>query len=203
MQSDGGDGALDPVTRFAGPVVRLLSILCGWWLLGYCFLVVLDIVGRARFGLSLQGTDELGGYTLAITSAFGFTQTLLARRHTRIELLVQRVPRIPAALLNLLAAVTIAGVAVFVLVHGHSVLDESIEFMAVSNSPLQVPLWIPQGLWVGALALFAAVAVALAAQALWLMLRDPGRLNALYGPPTIAEEIEESLDAGRIGGMRP
>jgi hypothetical protein len=35
------------------------------------------------------------------------------------------------------------------------------------------------------------------------MLRDPGRLNALYGPPTIAEEIEESLDAGRIGGMRP
>jgi TRAP-type C4-dicarboxylate transport system permease small subunit len=203
MQSNGGAAAPDPVTRFASPVVRLVSILCGWWLLGYCFLVVLDIVGRARFGLSLQGTDELGGYTLAITSAFGFTQTLLARRHTRIELLVQRVPRIPAALLNLLAAVTIAGVAVFVLVHGHSVLKESIEFMAVSNSPLQVPLWIPQGLWVGALALFAAVAVALAAQAVWMMLRDPGRLNALYGPPTIAEEIEESLDAGRIGGMRP
>ena len=195
MQSDAGGGALDPVTRFAGPVVRFASILCGWWLLGYCFLVVVDIVGRARFGLSLQGTDELGGYTLAVTSAFGFAQTLLARRHTRIELIIQRLPRMPAALLNLLAAVIIAGVAVFILLRGHDVLDESIEFMAVSNSPLQVPLWIPQGLWVAGLALFAAIAVALAIQALWMMLRDPARLNALYGPPTIEEEIEESLEA--------
>lgn len=202
MQSN-GEGALDPVTRLAGPLVRFASIICGWWLLGYCFLVVLDIVGRARFGLSLQGTDELGGYTLAVTSAFGFAQTLLTRRHTRIELVIQRLPRIPAALLNLLAAVTIAGIAVFLLLRGTSVLDESIEFMAVSNSPLQVPLWIPQGLWVGGLGLFALVAVALAVQALWLLLRDPARLNALYGPPTIAEEIEESLEATRAGGARP
>ncbi|HWT07678.1 MAG TPA: TRAP transporter small permease [Roseomonas sp.] len=203
MQSDAGGGALDPVTRFAGPVVRFASILCGWWLLGYCFLVVVDIVGRARFGLSLQGTDELGGYTLAVTSAFGFAQTLLARRHTRIELVIQRLPRIPAALLNLLAAVIIAGVAVFILLRGHDVLDESIEFMAVSNSPLQVPLWIPQGLWVAGLALFAAIAVALAIQALWMMLRDPARLNALYGPPTIEEEIEESLEATQASQARP
>ena len=46
MQSDSGGGTMDPVTRFAGPLVRFASILCGWWLLGYCFLVVLDIVGR-------------------------------------------------------------------------------------------------------------------------------------------------------------
>ena len=203
MQSDSGGGAIDPVTRFAGPVVRFASILCGWWLLGYCFLVVLDIIGRAQFGLSLQGTDELGGYTLAVTSAFGFAQTLLTRRHTRIELVIQRLPRLPAAALNLLAALTIAGMAVFLLERGWSVLDESIEFMAVSNSPLQVPLWIPQGLWVGGLGLFAMVAVALAAQAAWMLLRNPSRLNALYGPPTIEEEIEESLEATRAGGVQP
>lgn len=190
----------DPVTRVAGPVVRLAAIVCGWWLLGYSLLVVLDIVGRARFGLTLQGTDEIGGYTLAVVAAFGFAQTLLARRHTRIELLVQRLPRMPAAVLNLLAAVVIAAAAVFVLMRGYDVLDESIEFMAVSNSPLQIPMWIPQGLWVVGLALFAAVAVALALQALWLMLRDRAKLNALYGPPTIAEEIEESLEAARPAG---
>lgn len=202
MTSNGGGGALDPVTRLAGPVVRIASILCGWWLLGYCFLVVLDIVGRARFGLSLQGTDELGGYTLAVTSAFGCAQTLLARRHTRIELVIQRLPRIPAAVLNLLAALTIAGIAVFVLLRGAEVLNESIEFMAVSNSPLQVPLWIPQGLWVGGLGLFAAVAVALGVQASWLLFRDPARLNTLYGPPTIQEEIAESLEATAPLGVR-
>ncbi|MBW6397355.1 TRAP transporter small permease [Roseomonas sp. HJA6] len=199
---DSGGGDLDPVTRYAGQVVRFASILCGWWLLGYCFLVVLDIIGRARFGLTLQGTDEIGGYTLAVTSAFGFAQTLLAGRHTRIELIVQRLPRIPAALLNLLAAIVIAGVAVFLLERGWSVLDESIEFMAVSNSPLQIPLWIPQGLWVVGLGLFAGIAVALAIQAV-LMLRDPARLNRLYGPPTIEEEIEESLEATQATEARP
>lgn len=199
---DSGGGDLDPVTRYAGPVVRFASILCGWWLLGYCFLVVLDIVGRARFGLTLQGTDEIGGYTLAVTSAFGFAQTLLARRHTRIELIVQRLPRIPAAVLNLAAAIVIAGVAVFLLERGWAVLDESLEFMAVSNSPLQIPLWIPQGLWVIGLGLFAGIAVALAVQAV-LMLRDPARFNRLYGPPTIEEEIEESLEATQVTEVRP
>jgi len=199
---DSGGGDLDPVTRYAGPVVRFASILCGWWLLGYCFLVVLDIVGRARFGLTLQGTDEIGGYTLAVTSAFGFAQTLLARRHTRIELIVQRLPRIPAAVLNLAAAIVIAGVAVFLLERGWAVLDESLEFMAVSNSPLQIPLWIPQGLWVIGLGLFAGIAVALAVQAV-LMLRDPKRFNRLYGPPTIEEEIEESLEATQATEARP
>lgn len=199
---DSGGGDLDPVTRYAGPVVRFASILCGWWLLGYCFLVVLDIVGRAQFGLTLQGTDEIGGYTLAVTSAFGFAQTLLARRHTRIELVIQRLPRIPAAVLNLAAAIVIAGVAVYLLERGWSVLEESIEFMAVSNSPLQIPMWIPQGLWVIGLGLFAGIAVALAIQAV-VMLRNPARFNALYGPPTIEEEIEESLEATQVQEARP
>ncbi len=197
MQDSGG-GAIDPVTRVAGPVVRVASIMCGWWLLGYCFLVVVDIIGRARFGLSLQGTDEIGGYTLAVMSAFGFAQTLLTRRHTRIELLIQALPRIPAAALNLLAALVIAGVAVFLFERGWSVLDESLEFMAVSNSPLQIPLWIPQGLWVLGLGLFAGIAIALAVQAVVILLRNPARFNALYGPPTIAEEIEESLEATQV-----
>jgi len=47
------------------------------------------------------------------------------------------------------------------------------------------------------------VAVALAAQAAWMLLRNPSRLNALYGPPTIEEEIEESLEATRAGGAQP
>jgi TRAP-type C4-dicarboxylate transport system permease small subunit len=197
----GHDGP-DIVTRFAGPVVRLGAILCGWWLLGYCLLVVFDIVGRARFGLTLQGTDEIGGYTLAVMSAFGFAQTLLARRHTRIELLVERLPAGLAAVLHALAAVVMAGAAVFLLLRGVSVLDESLEFMAVSNSPLQIPMWIPQGLWVLGLGLFAGVAVAMGVQAMLLLARDRARLNRLYGPPSIAEEIEESLAAAGHGSPR-
>jgi TRAP-type C4-dicarboxylate transport system permease small subunit len=180
------------VGRVAGPVARGLAILCGWWLLEYCFLVVADIIGRARFGLSLQGTDEIGGYTLAVVSAIGFSHTLLAQRHTRIEVLVRILPGFAAALLNLLAAVALAAVAVYLLVQGADVLAESLEFMSVSSSPLQVPMWLPQGLWVAGLAFFAVTAVACAGHACWLMLRDPARVNRVYGPPALEREIEES-----------
>jgi len=188
----------DPVTRWLGPVGRACSILCGWWLLGYCFLVVVDIVGRARFGLTLQGTDEIGGYTLAVIAAFGFAQALLGRRHTRIELVVDRLPQAPAALLNALAAVSLAAAAVFLLLRGNDVLAESLEFMSVSSSPLQVPMWLPQGLWVAGLGLFALVAVALAGQALWLLLHDRARLNRLFGPPPVAAEIEDTIAAAGL-----
>jgi TRAP-type C4-dicarboxylate transport system permease small subunit len=181
----------DPVGRFAGPVARGLAILCGWWLLGYCFLVVADIIGRARFGMTLQGTDEIGGYTLAVVSAIGFSHTLLAQRHTRIEVLVRILPGYAAAVLNLLAAMALAAAAVYLLLRGADVLAESLEFMSVSSSPLQVPMWLPQGLWVAGLAFFAVTSVACAGHACWLMLRDPERVNRVYGPPSLAREIAE------------
>jgi TRAP-type C4-dicarboxylate transport system permease small subunit len=191
-QPQGGPAHDDPVGRFAGPVARGLAVLCGWWLLGYCFLVVADIIGRARFGLTLQGTDEIGGYTLAVVSAIGFSHTLLAQRHTRIEVLVRILPSYAAAVLNLLAAVALAAAAVYLLLRGADVLAESLEFMSVSSSPLQVPMWLPQGIWVAGLAFFAATSVACACHACWLMLHDPELVNQVYGPPSLAHEIEES-----------
>lgn len=189
----------DPVARWLGPVARAAALVCGWWLLAYCFLVVADIIGRAHFGLSLQGTDEIGGYTLAVMAAIGFSQALLARRHTRIELLVERLPVAPRALVHALAALSLAATAVLLLLQSTTVLEESLEFMAVSSSPLQVPMWVPQGAWVGGLALFALVAVASALQAVILLVRDHPRLNALYAPPTIAEDIEESIATSGLG----
>lgn len=188
----------DPIGRIAGPVARFLAILCGWWLLGYCFLVLADIVGRARFGISLQGTDEIGGYTLAILSAFGFAHALLAQRHTRIELLVQALPERSAAVLNLAASIAMAAMAVFLLHRGADVLAESLEFMSVSSSPLQVPMWLPHGLWVAGLAFFALTSTACAAHALWLTFHNHRWLNALYGPPRLEREIEENT--AQLGG---
>jgi hypothetical protein len=68
--------------------------------------------------------------------------------------------------------------------------------MSVSNSPLQVPLWIPQGAWLAGLVLFAAVALLLALHAASLLLRgQTGDVNRWYGPRTVAEEI--AAETGR------
>jgi hypothetical protein len=72
----------------------------------------------------------------------------------------------------------------------------------VSNSPLRVPMWLPQGAWFAGLVLFAVTAVVLAVQAVLLWLRDRGAVNARFGPPTVLEEIEAELPRHVAAGER-
>ncbi len=183
-----------PLHTLLGPVCRFAAIVCGWGLLGLSVLTCVEIVGRKFFGFSLNGIDEVGGYALAISTAFGFALALVRRAHTRVDLLLVSLPAGAQAVLNALAAVVLAVFAAFMAERGYAVLSESLEFRSVSNSPLQVPMWLPQGLWFAGLVLFAAVAAALAVDAVRRLLRgEARRMNALYGPPTVLEEIEEEL----------
>ncbi len=187
----------NPLARRVAPLTRLFALLCGGWLLGYSLLVCADIVARRYFAVSLQGTDEIGGYTCAALAAFGFAHALAMRRHTRIELFLQALPGPLRAFATAAAALGIAALAAFAAWRGWHELADSIDFMSVSNSPLQVPLWIPQGTWMAGLALFAAIAALLAAHALLLLFSGAfAALNRWYGPPTVAEEI--AAETGRV-----
>ncbi|MGQ0663820.1 MAG: TRAP transporter small permease subunit [Pseudomonadota bacterium] len=196
-----------PFQRLIVPVVRWAAILCGYGLLLFALATGAEIIGRKVFAFSLLGVDEFGGYMLAIMSAVGFSYTLLQRGHTRIDIFMRPLPARMQAALNLLAALSLAGYAVFMVWRGWFVLGESIEFKSISGTPLQTPLWQPQGIWEIGLVLFAAIACLLAGHAVVLMFRDSRRLNALYGPPTIREEIEAELGPERVratkGGSAP
>jgi TRAP-type C4-dicarboxylate transport system permease small subunit len=137
--------------------------------------------------------DEIGGYTTAIVSAFGFASALMIKAHTRVDFLLGRMPAMLRAVLNALAYGLLAGMAIYGAWRGWSVLEESIEFQAHANSPLQTPLWLPQGAWMIGLVLFALSAGAMAAHAFWLLLSDRARLNLFYGPLTLDEEIEAEM----------
>jgi TRAP-type C4-dicarboxylate transport system permease small subunit len=137
--------------------------------------------------------DEIGGYTTAIVSAFGFASALMIKAHTRVDFLLGRMPAFLRAVLNALAYGLLAGMAIYGAWRGWSVLEESIEFQAHANSPLQTPLWLPQGAWMIGLVLFALSAGAMAAHAFWLLLSDRVRLNLFYGPLTLDEEIEAEM----------
>jgi TRAP-type C4-dicarboxylate transport system permease small subunit len=160
-----------------------------------CVLTCVEILGRKFFGFSLNGVDELGGYAFAIVTAFGFSLALVRRTHTRVDIALERMPRGAQAVMNMLAAVALAGVAVFMAARAWAQMQESLELMAVSNSPLQVPMWIPHGLWFVGLALFAVIASLLAARALSLSLTNHRALNASFGPPSIQREVEEEMAA--------
>ena len=183
----------NPVSRFFAPPARFLAILSGWWLIALSFLTVAEILLRKFFSISLQGVDEIGGYTTAIVSAFGFASALMIKAHTRVDFLLGRMPALLRAVLNTLAYGLLAGMAIYGAWRGWSVLEESIEFQAHANSPLQTPLWLPQGAWMIGLLLFALSAGAMAAHAFWLLLSDRVRLNLFYGPLTLDEEIEAEM----------
>ena len=183
----------NPVSRFFGPPARFLAILSGWWMIALSCLTVVEILLRKFFSISLQGIDEVGGYTTAIVSAFGFACALTVKSHTRVDFLLGRMPALLRAVLDALAYGLLAAMAIYGAWRGWSVLEESIEFQAHANSPLQTPLWLPQGAWFIGLLLFAVCAGAMAAHAFWLLLSDRAKLNLFYGPLTLDEEIEAEM----------
>jgi TRAP-type C4-dicarboxylate transport system permease small subunit len=186
----------NPIVRAVTPITRAAAILCGWWLLVVAAFTCVEIIGRKLFSFSLQGVDEVGGYSLAIAASLGFAHALATRAHTRIDFVIQKLGRTTRSVLNTLAMVTLALVAVFAVSKALPVLLESIEFKSRSTSPLQTPMWLPQGVWLAGLALFASVAVALGLHAALLFARrDHDRINMLYGPPSLEEEIDREVGA--------
>ena len=179
----------NPVARWIGPPVRWMQIACGWALMAICFATLYDIVARRLFGHSVQGVTELGAYLLAIVSAFGFSSALLQEAHSRVDFLFPRMPPFMVSVLNLAAAVLLFGLAAISVWQGWLVLDESLLFDSRASTPLQTPLWIPQGLWLGGLAVFAGVTFACAVHAAILFVKDRARLNELYGPLSLEGQI--------------
>jgi len=181
----------NPLERFMGPVVRLFALIGGYAILGVAVFVSLEVVLRRTVGISLQGADEFGGYALAGAASFGFAYTLMLRGHTRIELVLERLPRRAAGLLDVVAMVAVAAMAVFLAWRGWAVVGESIEFKSLSGTPSQTPLWLPQAVWVAGLCLFAVYALASAVHALWLAVTGSPALQDWYGAKSLEEEILE------------
>lgn len=193
----------NPVARWLGPPVRWMQIACGWALMAICFATLYDIVARRLFAHSVQGVTEVGAYLLAIVSAFGFSSALLQKAHSRVDFLFPRMPTFMVSVLNLVAAVLLFGLAALSVFEGWKVLDESLLFDSVASTPLQTPMWIPQGLWFVGLAVFAGVTGACAIHAVILFVKDRRRLNELYGPLSLEGQIAVETQGTLAGVDKP
>jgi TRAP-type C4-dicarboxylate transport system permease small subunit len=186
--------------KVLAPVARIVAIMCGWGLMGVSVLTCIEIIGRRFFSFSFQGIDEVSGYAMAVVSAAGFTYALGTRAHMRITLLFPYLPPVARSVLNVVALLTLAAMAVFCAVRGFAEVQASIgvekgdwwdpAIWRRANTPMQTPLWIPQALWFAGLALFATAATACAVHAIGLLFRDRYQLDRLYGPQTLDEEIK-------------
>lgn len=180
----------NPLARRLEAPVRWMQIAMGWCLVGICLATTYEILARRLFGSSIQGVNEVGAYLLAIASTWGFSAALLQRAHARVDFLFQYFPPALQSVLNMLASVSLAGLAIFSAWQGWRVLSDTLRWQAHAATPLQTPLWIPQSLWLAGLVAFAGVAAACAIHALILMFSDRRKLDRFYGPPSLKEQIE-------------
>lgn len=182
-------------------ILRVLALAAGYVLLIQAAVTAVEIVARKVFNHSFQGVDELGGYALAIAGAVGFGYAAVTCAHTRIDLVLAKLPLAGRAVLHQIAAIVLMVVAFGMFWYGLRSLRQSIEFGAISTTPLQTPLWIPQGLWVIGLALFALVTLITTLRCFGLFARrDFAGIEALMKAKC---QEQQELEAAGFGDKVP
>ena len=181
----------------ATAISRAGAIVGGALLLAASLIICVDIFLRYTFALTIGGADDLSGYALAIASAWGFSAALLSRSHIRIDTVYVRVPsRVARAFLDLLSLACMALFGGLLAWHGWGVFQLSYVSDSHSQSAIEMPLAIPQGVWFVGLVFFVAVALLLMVRAL-LALRNAqlDELFRLIGSKSSLAEAQEEIGA--------
>jgi TRAP-type mannitol/chloroaromatic compound transport system permease small subunit len=189
---------LDPALVLAEAVARRMVWVGGALVLAAAITVSVDVIVRKLFTLSLGGADELSGYAFAIGVAWALPFTLLQRANIRIDALYAKLPARIAAVLDVVALVALAVFVAVLTRYAWEVVAGSWRLNAHSNSALNVPLWIPQGIWFFGLTLFLLTVFLLTVRTvLALASGDLARVRELAGARGIEEESAEEAAYSR------
>lgn len=175
-------------------ISRVGAVVGGAFLLIASLAICLDITTRYLFAWTLGGADELSGYALAISSAWGLSAAVLTRSHIRIDTVYVRVRARVRALLDLLSLAVFVFFFTLITYYAWGVLKQSWQSDSHSLSEIQMPLILPQGLWVAGLAFFVLVTLLLFLRALRSFLTgDLDGLFARIGSKSAVAEAEEEV----------
>jgi TRAP-type C4-dicarboxylate transport system permease small subunit len=173
-------------------IARLGARIGGALLLLAAIIIGIDVVLRAFFARTIGGADELSGYALALSSAWGIAFALLHRAHIRIDSFYELCPRsLRAALdvLSLLGFIAFIGLTTW---HAWGVLAQSIASDARSISALSTPLVLPQAIWVAGFIFVTVVAGLLLVEAALAWSRGDLRgVFGLIGSKAVSEEVQQ------------
>jgi TRAP-type C4-dicarboxylate transport system permease small subunit len=176
-------------------IERWLGTLFGLVFLALAFLVTAETIMRKVFNRSLQGADELGGYSLAIGATVAFSLAMMGRSHIRVDVFHDRLPRALQVALNWLSVFSLAAFGVLMAWLAWYALEDSRAYRSVAQTPWATPLAYPQAAWLFGLVMFALVSTGYAVRATWLLLHGrTDRLNHEFGPRSTKEEVDEELE---------
>ncbi|MET3925523.1 TRAP transporter small permease [Devosia sp. 2618] len=182
---------LEPITS---AVSLWMARIGGSALLGVAVLIVVEVFMRMfRIGNMSVGT-ELASYTLALAATWSLAYVIFERGHVRVDILARKLPDAPRSLLDVIALLSLAIVGAALFYGAYGMLSTSIRLGARSNTPLGIPLAIPQGLWTWGLAWFTLVAIGRSVQALRAVLRkDLNEAARIAASPSTDDDVEEAI----------
>lgn len=173
---------------------RICAVVFGLMMTALCVVISVETLLRKIFNHSLAGVDELSGYAIAIAAPLCFAIAAIEQSHIRINLLHMRMSRVVRAVLNVLSAVTLAALSVYLLVFTYRTLSETQLFGAVAQTPWMTPLVWPQSIWFVGMAVFTLAVILLAVRAIWLgVTKNTDGLLSEFGPDDIQDELEAEL----------
>lgn len=176
---------MEILTVFRGLVAKIsyaLTLLGGYALLCAALLICVDVFLRKFEGMSVLGSDELSGYALAIGTGWALSFAFVRKSHIRIDIVRQVLPDPYRSIMDVFAVAVLFIAALLLSYFGGLEFVESVRYSTVANTPLRVPLWIPQSLWASGLVLFAtATGLATVEALLRLFLRDYSGVSEIAG----------------------
>ncbi|WP_158247926.1 TRAP transporter small permease subunit [Paracoccus sp. SY] len=171
-----------------------MILLAGWGTLAMGLLIAADVLWRAATGNNFGGVDEIACYLFAIGISWSLAAAFHARAHIRVDILYRELPFIPRIALDILATLSLLIVAAFLTYSSWLVLETSWLRGARSASSMQIPLVIPQGLWLLGVLVFAASLIsALTRSVLDIASGHAVAVVARHGVPTPDEEAEYAV----------
>jgi len=160
-------------------------------LLGVALLVSVDVMVRKLFGVAFVGADELAGYAMAVATSWALAFAFFQGSHIRVNVLTMTLGVRAQARLDALAALAVAVMVGLLAWQVWVIAFESWTYGSVSNTPLRVPLWLPQCAMLAGVLLFLVSALVVLGEALVLLWR--GQHEAVVRLLAADDDAERAL----------
>lgn len=175
-------------------IENTLAAIFGGIFIALSGLITVEVLVRKLFGISLQGSSELGGYALALGATLAFTLALFGRNHIRVDVFYERLPAKWQSWLNWLSSVLMAGFAAVMGMLAWGVVRDTLEYQSTAPTPWATPLIYPQTFWFVGQVIFMLMAFGIALRAsLLLIKRRTSQLNQEFNPRSVKEELSEEI----------
>lgn len=180
---------IDRIHGALGRANRLVALILGFALLLTVAFILTDVVLRKFSWGSLGGSDEISGYVMAAVASWGLGCALIQRAHVRIDVMRQRLAQRGRAVMDIFAMIVTNATVLLIAYHCWPVLEKSLDRGSRANTPLETPLWIPQGIWFSGWLWFALTATLLTL--IGIAYLASGRREAFEAALGIGSELEE------------